>query len=153
VKCRHSGKEKFFAVGVYPTVGLEIARSARDTAKAHLREGRDPIQARDLRQVAKVAESGNTFEAVSRGWLDRRSPGWSAIHFRQSERALERDVFPLLGSLPLSDISSAMVARVIERIANRGAIETAGKVLWNVERIFALGKSNGLCSESRCWSA
>jgi integrase len=41
-----------------------------------------------------------------------------------------------------------MVAAVIERIAARGAVETAGKVLWNVSRIFALAKSTGLCTEN-----
>jgi integrase len=148
LKYRHGGKEKLFAVGVYPTVGLEAARSARDSAKGHLREGRDPTQARDLGRVTKVIASGNTFEAVARTWLEKRKAGWSAIHFRQSERALERDVFPALGTLPVSDITSAMVARVIEKVAERGAVETAGKVLWNVGRIFALAKSNGLCSDN-----
>ena len=148
MKFRHSGKEKLYSIGVYPVVGLEAARSAREVAKAHLREGRDPTQARDLRRVAHVTASGNTFEAVARTWLEKRKAGWSEIHFRQSERALERDVFPSLGRLPMNQITSPMVAAVIERIAARGAIETAGKVLWNVSRIFALAKSSGLCSDN-----
>lgn len=147
-KYRHNRKEKLYSIGVYPAVGLEAARVAREEARAILRDGRDPTQARDLGRVAKVAESGNTFESVARMWLGKRKAGWSAIHFRQSERALERDVFPSLGSLPVSDITSAMVARMIERVANRGAVETASKVLWNVGRIFALAKSNGLCSDN-----
>ena len=41
-----------------------------------------------------------------------------------------------------------MIARVIEKVAKRGAVETAGKLAWNVSRIFSLAKSNGLCSEN-----
>lgn len=148
MKYRHGGKEKTHSIGVFPVVGLEAARSAREVAKGHLREGRDPTQARDLKRVAHVTASGNTFEAVARSWLEKRKAGWSGIHHRQSERALERDVFPALGRLPVNEITSPMVAAVIERIATRGAIETAGKVLWNVSRIFALAKSTGLCSEN-----
>jgi integrase len=148
MKYRHGGKEKLFSIGVYPVVPLEAARSARDAARAQLREGRDPTQSRELTRVGEVASSANTFEDVARKWLDKRRAGWSPIHFRQSERALERDVFPAIGKLPVRDITSPMVARVVERVANRGAVETAGKVLWNVSRIFALAKSEGLCSEN-----
>jgi integrase len=148
MKYRHAGKEKQYSIGVYPTVGLEAARSARDVAKAHLREGRDPTTARELTRVATTIASADTFAAVAHSWLEKRKGEWSEIHFRQSKRALERDVYPTLGKLPISEITSPMVAHVIERIANRGAIETAGKVLWNVGRIFDLAKARNLCAEN-----
>jgi integrase len=148
MKYRHAGKEKLYSIGVYPIIGLEAARTAREIAKAHLREGRDPTQARDIKRVAHVTASSNTFEAVAQNWLSKRKAGWSEIHYRQSERALERDVFPSFGRLPINEITSPMVAAAIERIAARGAIETAGKVLWNVSRIFALAKSSGLCADN-----
>jgi integrase len=148
MKYRYAGKEKLYSIGQYPIVALEAARAAREVARAHLREGKDPTQARDLRRVSHVTASGNTFEAVAQHWLEKRRAGWSALHYRQSERALERDVFPSIGRLPVNEITSPMVAAAIERIAARGAIETAGKVLWNVSRIFALAKSSGLCTEN-----
>lgn len=148
IKYRHGGKEKLFAAGTYPAIGLDAAREQRDSVKAQLREGRDPTQARNLERASAVAASANTFEGIASAWLEKRRVGWSEIHFRQSKRALERDVFPMLGKLPIGSITSPMVAAVIERIANRGAIETAGKVLWNVNRIFGLAKASGLCAEN-----
>ena len=148
VKYRYGGKEKLFAAGTYPAIGLEAAREQRETVKAQLREGRDPTQARQLERATAVAASANTFEGIAGAWLEKRTAGWSEIHFRQSKRALERDVFPLIGKLPIGSITSPMVAAVIERIANRGAIETAGKVLWNVTRVFDLAKASGLCAEN-----
>src|SRR5689334_7759504 len=126
IKYRHGGKEKLFAAGTYPSVGLEAAREQRERVKAQLQQGRDPTQARRLERATAVAASSNTFEGIARAWLDKRKAAWSDIHFRQSERALERDVFPMIGKLPVAAITSPMVAAVIERIANRGAIETAG---------------------------
>lgn len=148
LKYRIGGKERIYAIGIYPQVSLRDARTARDLTKARLREGRDPTQARQVGRVAQIVASGNTFEFVARAWLEKRKAGWSEIHYRQSQRALERDVFPTLGALPVGEIKSSMVARAIERIANRGAVATAGKVLWNVSRVFALAKSDGLCSEN-----
>ena len=148
VKYRQGGKEKLFAAGAYPDVGLEDAREQREMVKAQLRAGRDPTQARNLERATSVAPSASTFEGVAHAWLAKRRAGWSDTHFRQSKQALERDVFPMLGKLPVGSITSPMVAAVVERIANRGAIETAGKVLWNVNRIFGLAKASGLCTEN-----
>jgi integrase len=148
IKYRYGGKEKLFAAGTYPSIGLEGAREQREAVKARLREGRDPTQAKHVERATAVAASGNTFEGIAHAWLEKRKAGWSDIHYRQSKRALERDVFPMLGKLPVGAITSPMVAAVIERIAARGAIETAGKVLWNVSRIFALAKSTGLTAEN-----
>jgi hypothetical protein len=50
----------------------------------------------------------------------------------KSVRALVRDVLPTLGAWPIADITSAMIANVVERIIERGAEETAGRVLQHI---------------------
>lgn len=148
MKYRHGGKEKLYSIGVYPTVGLEAARTAREAAKVKLGEGRDPTTARRIDRLSTTAASTDTFAAVATTWLKKQAGEWSEIHFRQSKRALERDVFPSIGGLPVSEITSPMIALVVEKVATRGAVETAGKLLWNVERIFHLAKTRGLCEEN-----
>ncbi len=148
VKYRHAGKEKLFSAGAYPTVGLDAARQQRENVKARLREGRDPVQSRNVERATASAVSPNTLESVALAWLDRRKPGWSEVHLQQTRRDLERDVFPMLGKLPIGSISSPMVAAVVERIATRGAIDTAGKVLRSMNRIFGIAKASGLCVEN-----
>lgn len=148
MKYRHDGKEKLYSIGMYPSVGLEAARAARESAKARLREGIDPTLDRRITRRATTVASGNTFAAVANAWLDKQADEWSDIHMRQSRRALERDVFPAIGMLPVNSITSPKIADVVEKIAERGAVETAGKVLWNIGRIFDLAKSRGLCSEN-----
>src|SRR5690242_12507485 len=44
LKYRFAGKERLYAVGVFPDVSLEQARAQREMVKAHLREGKDPLQ-------------------------------------------------------------------------------------------------------------
>jgi len=59
---RFSGKQKTLVLGVYPTVGLQEAREARNAAKRLLARGIDPSA---RRQLDKRAISGNTFKAVA----------------------------------------------------------------------------------------
>lgn len=150
VKYRFGGNERLFAIGSYPEIGLKAARAERAAVKDRLRMGSDPVQARKLSRAAAVASSGNTFATVAQDWLERKRQGWSQIHFDTTSRAIERDVLPLLGSLPVADITPAMVAKVVEEIVKppREAIDTAGKVLWNVESIFRLAQARGLCREN-----
>jgi integrase len=148
LKYRINGREQLCSLGEFPTVGLASARAGRDKLKAQLAEGSNPVTERRIARAARAAASEGTFEVVAEAWLEKQRRGWSAIHYETSKRALERDVFPVIGKLPVSDITPAMVAQAIEAIANRGARDTAGKVLWNVSRIFRLAQARGLCRDN-----
>lgn len=129
VKYRFSGRERVYAAGVYPAVSLEEARSARDRVKGCLKVGQDPVQARRLDKANAVASAAETFAALVAQWLEKRRGRWSDVHYRKSARALERDVLPMLGNLPIKDITPALVASVITSVTRRGARDTAAKVL------------------------
>jgi integrase len=91
-----------------------------------------------------TAAVGSTFTEVAGEWLDKNRPGWSAIHYTKSKRALERDVYPKIGKLPVAQVSPAMVSRVIEDIVKRGRRETALKVLQHVTGVFRFAQSRDL---------
>ena len=82
---------------------------------------------RRLRRADTEAASGTTFGAVVASWLAKKGRDWCALHYARASRAFERDVLPRLGPLPVSEVTPAMVAPVIEAIAARGARETAAK--------------------------
>jgi len=147
-KYRFAGKERLYAIGTYPQVTLEGARAARESIKAHLREGRDPLQARKLDGASSISASANTFRIVAEDWFSKRKEGWSGIHYEKSWRAFERDVFPKIGVFPVSKIGAPMVAEIMEAILKRGARETAAKVLQHCSGVFRLAQAKGLCSEN-----
>lgn len=143
LKYRFAGKERLFSIG---NVSLASARAEREAAKDVLRAGRDPVTDRRLRKAKAIIASADTFEALARVWLVKQP--WSKVHREKSERALERDIFPRLGNLPVADIETSMVTMCIEGIADRGAIDTAGKVLQHVEAIFRLAQARGLRTDN-----
>ena len=142
LKYRLGGKERLYAIGIYPAITLDAARAERDSIRARIREGHDPVKGRQLERAAAAASSGQTFETTAIDWLSKQT--WSDIHREKSSRALERDVFPRIGSLPVKDITAAMVASVIEAIVKRGAIDTAGKILQHVGGVFRFAQARGL---------
>ena len=148
IKYRFNGKQRLFSVGPYPSVGLQAAREERDRVKGLLRAGNDPVQARRLSRAEAAVSSDNTFFSVAGDWLSMRKGEWSVIHYEKSRRALERDVFPTLGALPVDDITPAMVAGVVEVILKRGVIETAGKIRQHISGIFRYAQAKGLCRDN-----
>lgn len=103
-KYRFGGKERLFSIGVYPAVSLEGARAEREALKARIREGRDPVKTRRLNRLAAVASAETTLASAVDAWLSHRRGDWSGTHMQKSRRALERDVLPRLGGLPLSEM-------------------------------------------------
>lgn len=136
VKYRFAGKEKLAALGQYPDVTLEKARAARAALREQLREGLNPSAEKRKAKLASAFAADKTFAVVAGAWLDRQKPSWSKIHYAKSKRALERDVLPTLGRLPVGEITSGMVAAVVQGIAARGVTETAGRVLEHIGNVF-----------------
>lgn len=148
LKYRVGGKERLCSLGAYPAVGLAQARADRDALRAIHAEGRDPVTERRLRRADTSAATATTFGAVVKDWLAKQRRDWCALHFEKSRRAFERDVLPLLGSLPVAEVTPAMLARVIEAIATRGARETAAKVLQHCVSVFRFAQARGLCRDN-----
>lgn len=148
LKYRFAGTERTYALGQYPAVGLQAARAGRDAVRDHLREGRDPQQARLLSKARSLASSESIYRGVATEWLAKEKKGWSPRHYAQTKRDIDRDVLSLLGDLPVDQITPAMIAKAIDKVVARGAEETASKILWNIERVFRLAQARGLRSDN-----
>lgn len=142
-KYRFRGKEKRLALGSYPDVSLKAAREARDSARAMLADNRDPGQhKRDLKAQNEWA-AGSSFEEIAREWHRTRSKIWTSHHANNILIRLERDVFPWLGRRPITTIEVPELLRTLRRIEDRGANETAHRVLGNCGEIFRYAVQSG----------
>ena len=143
LKYRFGGKEKRLSLGVYPDVSLKDARDRRDEARKLLANEVDPSENRSARKAAKIEVSQNSFEVIAREWFSKHSPNWSFGHADRIIRRLERDIFPWLGGKPIAEIAPPQLLRVIRRIENRGALETAHRALSNCGQVFRYGIATG----------
>jgi len=137
---RFQSKRKTLSMGVYPAISLKDARDRRDEAKKQLANGIDPAM---VRKSQKHQQSQpNTFEAVAREWHAKFKPGWSDSHASRLLRLLERDIFPWLGSMPVSDVSSPLLLQTIRRIETR-SLDTAHRAMQNCGQVFRYAIATG----------
>lgn len=148
IKYRIDGKEKIYSIGAYPAVPLAAARVELTEVKALLRENKDPVTQRRINRAGTSAASDDTFEAVAGGWLTMRKKEWSAGHHTKSSRAFERDIYPAIGKLPITSITPAIVAKVIEDIHKRDVLETATRILQHLNGVFRYAQAKGLCRDN-----
>lgn len=118
---RIAGKENVFAIGEYPSIGLAEARAEHGKARTLVKQGIHPSHNRQAERLSSQVANANTFEAVAREWISKKSPRWTAYYLRQVTRFLESDVFPHIGKLPIRTVTSAHLLEVIRRIEARGA--------------------------------
>lgn len=135
-KYRLPGVEKRLALGSYPDTGLTAARKARDTAKARKSEGHDPVQVRKLEKLQAARPGGDTFKAVAMEWYTKQAPQWSPSHAARSMRQLERDLFPWLGDRLMVSIHAMELLSVLQKVEDRGALETADRVLMLARQVW-----------------
>ena len=136
LKYRFDGKEKRISLGTYPDTSLASARDKRDAARKLLAAGVDPGEHRKAEKAAGDDRAANSFEVIAREWLGKHSPTWAASHGDKIAARLERDLFPWIGRRPIADITAKDLLATINRIADRGAIETAHRALQNCGQVF-----------------
>jgi integrase len=133
---RFAGKQKTLAIGIYPTVSLADARTAREAAKRLLAQGADPSQARKEEKRAARLSAENTFEAIAREWHANRQNGWTARYAKHVIDRFQADVFPVIGSRPITQIEAPDLLDLLRRVESRGALEVAKRLRQAIGEVF-----------------
>lgn len=148
LKFRFEGKESALSFGVFPDVGLKEAREKRDAARKLLAAGVNPAEHRKAVKQARSDASANSFEAIALEWLAKNSAAWAVSHSSKIKRRLEKDLFPRLGSRPISEIEPPELLGVLERIEKRGAVETANRARGECGQIWAYAIAKGVAKRN-----
>lgn len=143
----HHGKARAMGLGDYPAVGLADARAAAAEARALLRDGIDPIDARDAARAtakaASAAPAATTFREVASLYIAAHEAGWrNPKHRAQWRSTLEAYVFPAFGGRPVRAIGTADVMQVLEPLWHAKP-ETASRVRGRIESILDYAKARG----------
>lgn len=141
LKYRFGGKEKRLSLGTYPDTGLADARARRDAARKLLAAGIDPGEQRKAERAAGNERAANSFEVVAREWLAKQS--WVQSYRIKVEAWMGNDVYPYIGARPIAELSAPEFLRVARRIEERGAIESAHRVMQTCGQILRYGIATG----------
>ena len=135
-KYRKDGKEGRMSLGSYPEVGPKKAREAMTAAKLMKSGGRDPVQARKVEALKATRADSDTFKAIALEWYTKQAPQWSASHAGRMLRQFERDLFPWIGERPIADIHAMELLAALQKVEERGALETADRALMLARQVW-----------------
>ncbi len=127
-------RERAMSLGVYPDVTLSAARERRQNAAELLVQGADPLEERERAKRALVSTFGHYFEQ----WHANQVPDWSEVNSEKVRARIERDILPKLGEIHIHAVRPKQVQDVLLAVCNRGAVETARRMLWDIRSIYEL---------------
>jgi integrase len=132
LKYTFNGSECRMSLGTFPPITLDSARKLADEKRELIAKGINPVQHKRAKAAQAIEAAGNTFEVVAREWHTKQSRTWKESHASRIMLRMENDVFPWLGKKPVADITKKDIRTTAERIADRGAAESAHRVLSNI---------------------
>jgi integrase len=146
-KYRLHGKEKTFALGVFPTVSLADARKDALAAKRLVSKNIDPTV---HRKQEKMRQTDNRFRVIAAEWHKKEVGRWTTDHAANVLRTLKTDAFPLIGDIPVDQVTAQDALRVIRCIEARGALDVAGRVNQRMSAVFRFAMRTGRATSNPC---
>jgi len=140
---RFDGKQKTLALGIYPAVGLGLAREKRMTARKLLTDGMDPSLAKKAVRRGSGHGGQTTFESVAREWHANERERWVPAHSARIMSRLENDVFPALGFRPIDELEAPELLEMLRAVEARGALDVAKRLRQSAGAIFRYAIATG----------
>jgi integrase len=134
-----NGRARHMGLGPLHTVNLAEARARARHARQLILDGKDPLSVkRDARTAVRLdAARSETFCQCASAYLDSHSSAWkNRKHKAQWQATLETYAFPVIGNLPVAEIDTTLVLKILRPIW-REKPETASRLRGRIERILS----------------
>jgi integrase len=115
----------------------------RDEARERLAAGIDPGLHKKAVQDAAETENRNVFEVLAREWFAKNCERWAKSNSDKIIARLENDLFPFIGGIPVKALQAPELLKTLQRIADRGAVDTAHRALQNCGAILRYAVATG----------
>lgn len=144
---RFLDKQKKLHLGGWPTISLADARVRRDEAKKKIAEGIDPALEKKRARIAAKYAAANTFEAVAEEWLVKCERDGLASVTVDKIRWLLAKAYPLIGTIPIAQITPHEALAVLRKVEATGAYESARRMRSVLSRVFRYGVATVRCDK------
>ena len=140
---RYAGKRKTLSMGTYPDTGLRDARDKREAARKLLAAGVDPGEQRKAVKAAGEERDANSFAVIAEEWLARQAARMAPATLEKAQWTFNDLVNPWIGNRPVTEIDAPEMLKLLRRIEERGAHETAHRTKQRCSQIFRYAIATG----------
>jgi len=116
---RFANKRKTLSIGTYPEVSLANARKFHQLAREQLAQDVDPSEVKKIKKLTLIQAAADSFEAIAQEWFEIKMIGKSESYRVRTRRILEKDLYPYIGTRPISEITPPELLAVLRRIESR----------------------------------
>ncbi len=130
-------KQREMGLGAVHTVTLSEARTKAKECRVLLLDGKDPLDARKATKLVEAMERAKmmTFDQCASAYIAAHRSSWkNAKHASQWENTLKTYASPMIGSLPVATVDTALVVKVLSPIWQTKT-ETASRLRGRIESI------------------
>lgn len=104
---RFNGKQKTYAIGAYPIIGLSQARSIREELKGLIADGIDPKQKdKEAKVHEQQTKKENTFEKISKEWLAFKDGTIKEITLNKHQSRLALHIYSYFKNASIDEIKA-----------------------------------------------
>ena len=138
-------KQREMGLGSYKFVDLAMARQQALKNKQLVINGKDPIEERKANNIkAQIEKSRDfTFKELAETCIASKSHEWTnAKHAQNWKNSLVKHVLPVIGHVPISEVSTDMIIKALEPIWVSKA-ETASRIRQRIATVWDYGKARG----------
>lgn len=140
----HTPQRTNISLGEYPAITLEKARKQRARFRAMLAEGNDPQEMRDQERKASETAHANSFESVTARWLTLKRGQIASSTAERAANALQLYILPVLGKTPIHKLNAPDTIAVLQRLADRGKLESVKKLCGWINQIMTFAVNTGI---------
>jgi len=130
--------------GAYPAVSLSDARKLRAESRALLAKEIDPQEHQKELARNSLEAKTNTFKLVAERWWNIKKASVTEDYAEDIWRSLERDVFPAIGDVSLTDIKAHILVQAVQPVQARGALETVRRLCQRINEVMIYAQNTGL---------
>lgn len=128
-------------------MSLADARVRRGEAKKKIADGIDPALEKKRARIAAKYAAANTFEAVAEEWLVKCERDSLAPVTVDKIRWLLAKAYPLIGTIPIAQITPHEALAVLRKVEATGAYESARRMRSVLSRVFRYGVATVRCDK------
>jgi len=122
-----------YTIGQYPDVSLKSAREDHRQAREHVAKGINPKQIKQQQKVDNQL-SDKRFSHYAYAWLDKQNLADST--FSDLKQRIDKNLVPYLDKKKVNEFTTADLLKIILRMSDRGAKETAIRMAGVLRRVF-----------------
>jgi len=137
-----SGARQTICIGQYPGISLKQARAEGHKISGYVDLGKDPRKVIADEKKEKMLQAAYTLRCAAEEWSPQQNNIKDKTR-KEKWQKLEKHVFPVLGDIPMLELSAPVVIEKLRPLEEQGNLETLKRICQILNQIWAFAKNSG----------